>query len=56
MLVAVIKVHILTMHHGFVQGWEMAALYLVANLAIFFTSPGSFSIDALLSKPKSAAK
>ena len=53
MLVAIIKVHL---HQSFTKGWELAALYLVVNLAIFFTSPGSFSIDALLSKPKSAAK
>ena len=53
MLVAIIKVHL---HQNFTKGWELAALYLVVNLAIFFTSPGSFSLDALLSKPKSRVK
>lgn len=40
---------------GFVGGYELASVYLVASIALLLTGPGRFSVDFAISRPRARA-
>lgn len=39
---------------GFVQGYELAAVYLVISVLLFLAGPGRYSVDALIASKRRA--